>query len=135
MKYNSKFLKSHTFYRMRLQVFRRYNKPIYKIVVVNSRNRIVYTLGYYNPFKINFRSTYKILSKADFTAKIISIDRKNTIIWLNHGVIPSLFLSYILNDMGLLKTHLSFDSDSSHVSFQNFRSEIHQFLPFLFQNL
>jgi len=117
---------------MRLQAYRRYQKPIYKIVVVNQNNRIVYTLGYYNPFKLNFRTTYRSIPKPIFTAKIISIDRHNTLLWLKNGVIPSLFLSSILNDMGLLKTQSSIKPFSE---FTSFRSESLKLLPFLFENL
>lgn len=133
LKYNTRFLKCHTFYYMRLQAYRRYQKPIYKIVVVNQNNRIVYTLGYYNPFKLNFRTTYRSIPKPLFTAKVISLDRHNTLLWLKNGVIPSLFLSFILNDMGLLKTQSS--SSFLFSEFNSFRHESLKLLPFLFENL
>jgi ribosomal protein S16 len=134
IKYNTKFLKSHTFYFMRLQVYRRYQKPIYKIVVVNQNNRIVHTLGYYNPFKINFRTSYRTISQSSFMGKVISIDRYTTMSWLRKGVIPSLFLSFILNDMGLLKTH---SSDSSRFSndFIDFKTEVYKLLPIIIEKL
>jgi ribosomal protein S16 len=118
---------------MRLQAYRRYQKPIYKIVVVNQNNRIVYTLGYYNHFKLIFLTTYRSIPKPLFTAKVISLDRHNTLLWLKNGVIPSLFLSFILNDMGLLKTQSS--SSFLFPEFNSFRHESLKLLPFLFENL
>jgi hypothetical protein len=48
-------------------------------------------------------------------------------------VIPSLFLSFILNDMGLLKTQSS--SSFLFPEFNSFRHESLKLLPFLFENL
>lgn len=137
LKYNTRFFKlRNAAYYMRLQPFRRYQRPIYKIVVVNKNNRIVYTLGYYNPFKINFRTTYRAKTKVDFVAKIISLDRRNTIAWLCLGVIPSTFLCYILNDMGLFKTQLLTDkSKYLDTNFNYLRFEAYKLMPFFFDEL
>jgi len=112
---------------MRLQPYRRYQKPIYKIVVTNQNNRIVSTLGYYNPFKIRFRITYKKLPQPLFAGKVIAIDRTNTLLWLRKGVIPSIFLSFLLHDMGLLKTQ----SSSISNELQIFKKQISKILPIL----
>jgi ribosomal protein S16 len=121
----------HTFYFLRLQAYRRYQKPIYKIVVTNQNNRIISTVGYYNPFKISFRSTYRTLLRADFSAKVIAIDRQQILFWLRRGIIPSVTLSCLLNDMGLLKTHLSQQS----FKFKDFKSRINKSLPTLLDRL
>ena len=132
-KYNTNFLDSYCLYSMRLQVYRRYQKPIYKIVITNSNNRIVKTLGYYNPFKIKFRTTYKSLPQPMFFGKVIALDRLNTLIWLRKGVIiSSPFLCFLLYDMGLIKTQSSSSIDSN---FLNFRKRIHKFLPILIDEL
>jgi len=130
-KYNTRFLTPHTFYFMRLQAYRRYQKPIYKIVVTNQTNRIIATLGYYNPFKISFRSTYRTLLRPNFSAKVIAIDRRQTLFWLRRGIVPSVPLSCLLNDMGLLKTHLSERS----FKFENFKFRINKYLPILLGEL
>jgi ribosomal protein S16 len=130
-KYNTRFLNSHTFYFMRLQPYRRYQKPIYKIVVTNQNNRIVSTLGYYNPFKIKFRISYKKLPQPLFAGKVIAIDRINTLLWLRKGVIPSIFLSFLLHDMGLLKTQ----SSSVSNELQIFKKQINKILPILMDEL
>jgi ribosomal protein S16 len=116
---------------MRLQAYRRYQKPIYKIVVTNQNNRIVSTLGYYNPFKIDFRSTYRTLFRADFSAKIVAIDRQRTLFWLRRGVVPTAPLSCLLHDMGLLKTHLSGRS----FKFEQFKFKVNKCLPLLLGEL
>ena len=126
-KYNTRFLVPHTFYFMRLQAYRRYQKPIYKIVVTNQNNRVISTLGYYNPFKIRFRSTYRTFLRPDFSAKVIAIDRQQTLFWLRRGIVPSVSLSCLLNDMGLLKTHLS----ERALRFEDFKSKINKCLPTL----
>lgn len=132
-KYNTNFLDAYCLYSMRLQVYRRYQRPIYKIVVTNPNNRIVKTLGYYNPFKIKFRKTYKSLPQPMFFGKVIALDRLNTIIWLRKGVIPSSpFLYYLLYDMGLLKTQSSLSVDSKFFIFQK---RIHKLLPILLDEL
>lgn len=130
-KYNTRFLNSHTFYFMRLQPYRRYQKPIYKIVVTNQNNRIVSTLGYYNPFKIKFRITYKKLSQPLFAGKVIAIDRTDTLLWLRKGVIPSIFLSFLLRDMGLLKTQ----SSSVSNELQILKKQVNKILPILSDEL
>lgn len=132
-KYNTHFLDAYCLYTIRLQVYRRYQKPIYKIVVTNPNNRIVKTLGYYNPFKIKFRKTYKSLPQPIFFGKVIALDRLNTLIWLRKGVIPSSpFLFYLLYDMGLLKTQLSSSVD---LNFLEFRKRSRKLLPILLDEL
>lgn len=130
-KYNTRFLTPHTFYFMRLQVYRRYQRPIYKIVVTNQNNRIVSTLGYYNPFKLSFRSSYKTLFHSDFTAKVVAIDRQLTLSWLRRGVLPTASLSCLLYDMGLLKTHLSGKSSK----FAQFKVQVNKCLPIMLGEL
>lgn len=129
---NSKFVKSRSIYKIRLQVYRRYQKPLYKIVVTNPNNRIVSTLGYYNPFKIKFRQTYKDLQHSNFTAKVVAINRVNTLFWLRYGIVPSsTFLYFLLHDMGLLKTQ----SSSTSPNFVNFNNRMYRFSPFLIEEL
>jgi ribosomal protein S16 len=130
-KYSTRFFTPHTFYFMRFQVYRRFQKPIYKIVVTNKNNRVVSTLGYYNPFKIRFRSNYRELLQPEFSAKLLVIDRQQTLIWLCRGVVPTRSLSCLLNNMGLLKTQLS----SRHFEMVNFKSRINKFLPMLLGEL
>lgn len=130
-KYNTRFLAPHTFYFMRLQTYRRYQKPIYKIVVTNQNNRVISTLGYYNPFKISFRSTYRTFLRTGFSAKVIAIDRQRTLFWLRRGIVPSVSLSCLLNDMGLLKTH----SSERSAKFDDFKFRVNKCLPFLLGEL
>lgn len=130
-KYNTRFLTPHTFYFMRLQAYRRYQRPIYKIVVTNHNNRIVSTLGYYNPFKISFRSSYRTLFRADFTAKVVAVDRRLTLSWLRRGVVPTVPLFCLLHDMGLLKTHLSGQS----FKLAHFKFRVNKCLPLLMGEL
>lgn len=119
---STKYLKARNFYHLRFKVYRRYQKPIYKIVVVKPNNRIVYTLGYFNPFKINFRESYRDVSQPLFTAKTIFVDREKTVAWLRAGLIPSVPLCYLLNDVGLLKTRSSNPSKIAD-EFESFRSD------------
>jgi len=129
---NFKFIKSRSIYKIRLQVYRRYQKPLYKIVITNSNNRIVSTLGYYNPFKIKFRQTYKDLQHSNFTAKVVAINRLNTISWLRQGVVPSsAFLYFLLDDMGLLKTQ----SSVAFHRFVNFNARAHRLSTFFLDEL
>jgi ribosomal protein S16 len=130
-RYNTRFLTQHTFYFLRLQAYRRYQRPIYKIVVTNQNNRIVSTLGYYNPFKINFRSSYRTLFRSDLVAKIIALDRQATLFWLRRGVVPTAPLSCLLHDMGLLKTH----SSKRSAKFEHFKFRINKCLPLLMGEL
>lgn len=128
----SKFANSRAIYKIRLQAYRRYQKPLYKIVVTNSNNRIVSTLGYYNPFKIKFRQTYKDLQHSNFSAKVVAINRLHTLSWLRYGVIPSsAFLYFLLDDMGLLKTQ----SSLSFSKFSNFNTKMYRFSPFFIDDL
>jgi ribosomal protein S16 len=129
---NFKFVKSRSIYKIRLQAYRRYQKPLYKIVITNSNNRIVATLGYYNPFKIKFRQTYKNLQHSNFTAKVVAINRLNTISWLRQGVVPSsAFLYFLLDDMGLLKTQ----SSVVFHKFVNFNTRAHRLSTFFVDEL
>lgn len=124
---STKYLKARNFYHLRFKVYRRYQKPIYKIVVVKPNNRIVYTLGYFNPFKINFRESYRDVSQPLFTAKLVSIDHEKTVAWLRMGLIPSIPLCYLLNDAGLLKTRSSKPSKIVD-EFDSFRSDSYKLL-------
>jgi ribosomal protein S16 len=117
---------------MRLELLPRYQHPMYKIVVTNSNNRIVATLGYYNPFKIKFNTTYRDVQTSLFTGKVVAIDRFNTIVWLRKGIVPSsIFLCFLLYDMGLLKTQSS--SLDAKLAYHKWRSR--KRLPFFFEKL
>lgn len=132
MKYNTKFFDAYCLYSMRLQTYRRYQKPIYKIVIVNHNNRIVKTLGYYNPFKIKFRATYKELPFPLFAGKVIALDRFSTLSWLRKGVVPSsIFLCFLLHDMGLIKTQ----SSSLDLKFLIFKKSGRRYFPLLLDEL
>jgi ribosomal protein S16 len=127
IKCSTRYLKARNFYHLRFKVYRRYQKPIFKIVVVKPNNRIVYTLGYFNPFKINFRESYRDVSQPLFTAKTVFIDREKTIAWLRMGLIPSIPLCYLLNDVGLLKTRSSNPSKIVD-EFDSFRVDTYKLL-------
>jgi ribosomal protein S16 len=132
IKYNTNILNSYSSYSMRLEVLSRFQQPLYKIVVTNPNNRIVATLGYYNPFKLKFRTTYRNVQLPLFHGKVVAIDRINTIVWLRKGVVPSsIFLCFLLYDMGLLKTQSS--SLDLKLSYHKWRSK--KRLPFFFEKL
>jgi ribosomal protein S16 len=131
-KYSTNILNSYSSYTMRLELLPRYQHPMYKIVVTNSNNRIVATLGYYNPFKIKFNTTYRDIQTPLFTGKVVAIDRFNTIVWLRKGIVPSsIFLCFLLYDMGLLKTQSS--SLDAKLLYHKWRSR--KRLPFFFEKL
>src|SRR4051812_25192480 len=116
-KYNKQIFYPYNSNFMRLKVYRRHHKPIYKIVVTNKNRGVICTLGYYNPFKINFMLSNREALQTEFTTKVLVLDRHATMAWMRRGVIPSIVLCYLLEQMGLIKTH---SEDSSYVS-QKFR--------------
>lgn len=103
-KYKTEFKKVYNFFNMRLKPYRRYRKPIFKIVVTNKRNRVEKTLGYFNPFEIKFRPIQYDWRKPVMTAKLVILNRENTIYWLKYGALPSRFLFWLLGCLGVLKS-------------------------------
>jgi ribosomal protein S16 len=101
-----KFLSLHTSYYMRLEVYRRHKRPIFKIVVTNHRNRVVACLGYYNPFGVSFKSTYTNLVFSSLKGKTLGIDTLAAAHWLTKDIIVSPFLVVLLEALGLLKVSL-----------------------------
>lgn len=98
-----KFLSLHSSYYMRLEVYRRHKKPIFKIVVTNQRNRVVACLGYYNPFEISLKTTYTSLIFNSLKGKTLGIDVVAVAHWLKKDIIVSPFLGLLLESMGLIK--------------------------------
>lgn len=83
-----------SYYNYRIRLFRsgRYKKPFYKIVIVNSFNRIISQVGYYNPHADGYKN------------KIVGIDRSACLYWiLEKKAIPSVFVFFILQRLSLIK--------------------------------
>lgn len=113
-----KFLSLHSSYYMRLEVYRRHKKPIFKIVVTNHRNRVVACLGYYNPFEISLKTTYTSLIFNSLKGKTLGIDVVAAAHWLKKDIIVSPFLGLLLEAMGLIKFGTDVDGPASF--FQSF---------------
>jgi ribosomal protein S16 len=79
-------------YHIRLLRQGRKKNAFFKIVIVNSKNRIVSSLGYFIPH-----------SSKNFKIKSIGINRNLTILWLLKHAIPSFFILFLFESIGLLK--------------------------------
>jgi len=79
-------------YHIRLLRQGRKKHAFFKIVIVNSKNRIVSNLGYFIP---HFSKRFKV--------KSIGINRNLTILWLLKHAIPSFFILFLFEILGLLK--------------------------------
>jgi len=112
-----KFLSLHSSYYMRLEVYRRHKKPIFKIVVTNQRNRIVACLGYYNPFEISLKTTYTSLIFNSLKGKTLGIDVVAAARWLKKDIIISPLLGLLLEAMGLLKINMGVDEGEGSANF------------------
>ena len=91
MKKNRIFVKYYS-YHIRLLRQGRKKNAFFKIVVVNSKNRIVANLGYYIPH-----------SSKKFRVKSIGINRSLSILWLLKQAIPSFFVFFLFEIIGLIK--------------------------------
>src|ERR1700733_9963017 len=103
-RFDTKIYNSHFYYKLRFVRYSRYQKVFYKLVVVNRYNTILAHLGFYNPFLIGFRISYRKISKSSFFAKVVAINKTQVIYWLNKGAFPTPGVTIILNQMGLFKT-------------------------------
>jgi ribosomal protein S16 len=104
-RFDAKIYNSYFYYKLRFVRYSRYQKVFYKLVVVNRYNTIVAHLGFYNPFLLGFRISYRKALKPFFFAKVVAINKMQVIYWLKKGAYPTPVVSIILNQMGLFKTH------------------------------
>ncbi len=79
-------------YHIRLLRQGRKKNAFFKIVVVNSKNRIIANLGYFIPH-----------ASKKFKVKSIGITRSLAILWLLKHAIPSFFIFFLFEIIGLLK--------------------------------
>lgn len=91
MKKNRIFIKYYS-YHIRLLRQGKKRKVFFKIVVVNSKNRIISNLGYIMPH----------ISKKS-KMKPIGINRVLTISWLLKHATPSYFIFFLFENIGLIK--------------------------------
>ncbi len=91
MKKNKTLIKYYS-YRIRLFQQGRKKNIFFKIVVVNSKNRIIANLGYIVP---HANSKSKI--------KPIGLNRNRCIFWLLKHAVPSYFVFFIFENVGLIK--------------------------------
>jgi ribosomal protein S16 len=91
MKKNKIFVKYYA-YHIRLLRQGRKKNAFFKIVVVNSKNRVISNLGYFIPHSFE-----------KFKVKPIGINRSLTIQWLLKHAIPSFFLLFFFEFVGLIK--------------------------------
>ena len=91
MKKNRLFVK---YYKYQIRLFRqgRKTKSFFKIVVVNSNNRIIASLGYFMPHA----------SKSS-EIKPIGINKSLTIFWILKNAKPSYFIFFLFENLGLVK--------------------------------
>lgn len=105
LRFNTKLYNSYFFYKIRLLRCKHYQRVFYRLVVVNRYNSIVDDLGFYNPFAVSFRLSYRNISKPMFFSKVVGINRPQVMFWLEKGAIVTPIVSIILLQMGLFKTH------------------------------
>lgn len=79
-------------YHIRLLRQGRKKNAFFKIVVVNSKNRIIANLGYFIPH-----------SSKKYKVKLIGINRNLSILWLLKHAIPSFFIFFLFESIGLIK--------------------------------
>jgi ribosomal protein S16 len=91
MRKNRIFVKYYS-YHIRLLRQGKKKKIFFKIVVVNSKNRIVANLGYIMPH-----------GSVNSKIKPIGINRIATILWLLKHAVPSYFIFFLFENIGLIK--------------------------------
>jgi ribosomal protein S16 len=91
MKKNQILVKYYS-YSIRLQRQGRKGKSFFKIVVVNSNNRIIESLGYIMPH----------ISRKN-KVKPIGLNRFKCIFWLIKNAVPSYFIFFLFENLGLIK--------------------------------
>jgi ribosomal protein S16 len=79
-------------YHIRLLRQGRKKNAFFKIVVVNSKNRIVSNIGYFIPHSFK-----------KFKIKSIGINKRLSIFWLLKHAIPSFFILFLFENTGLVK--------------------------------
>ncbi len=99
-KFNKKF-------RIRLERSKRFQYPFYFIVVTNSRDGILKTIGYYNPKRIllreSFTSSYNKYNKLKIGSKLFGVDIRVLCMWLSRGAMPSGRLYRVFKQIGVFK--------------------------------
>lgn len=108
LKFNTRIYNSYFYYKLRLLRCRHYQRVFYKLVVVNRYNSILDHLGFYNPFAVNFHSSYYNISKPLFFAKVFGIDKLRVMSWIVKGAFATPIVSILLSQMGLFKIHSCF---------------------------
>jgi ribosomal protein S16 len=91
MKKNRILVKYYS-YHIRLLRQGRKKNAFFKIVIVNSKNRIIGNLGYFIPHSFK-----------NFKVKPIGINRNLSILWLIKHAIPSFFILFLFENIGLIK--------------------------------
>lgn len=79
-------------YKIRLLRQGKKKRIFFKIVVVNHKNRIVGNLGYLTPHANN-----------DNKLKSIGINRMQVVFWLLKNAVPSFFVFFLFENIGLIK--------------------------------
>lgn len=95
--------KSFFLYKIRFLRCSRFQKVFYKLVVVNRYNTVIRHLGFYNPFAVNFKMTYRKVSKPFFYSKLVAVDKIRVMLWLMKGAVPTPVVSLFFEQMGVFK--------------------------------
>lgn len=106
VKFTYPFLKkSPFFYRLRLELSGSKYHHFFKIVVVNSSNRIVSFIGTYTPHKISFYefpNTGKLYNTY-FFSRTVCLNISLLSYWLEKGLYISPFLCFLFSNFGFFK--------------------------------
>jgi len=138
----------YTGYSMKIRIYGRYLEPIHKIVITNRHNTVVDDIGFFNPFEtyIKIREITEKKFGVEFyssllAGKILSIDVPKMLFWIERGVLPPIFLSYILSDLGLVKTQMYYDYSNFKYGYNlgfnvfSFRKKIREDFLFIISDL
>jgi len=99
--------KYNRIFRIRLERSKRFQYPFYFIVVTNSRDGILKTIGYYNPKQQFYRGSGKLFfnkkNRLKIGSKLFGLNLKLLCSWLLKGAIPNRRLFRVFKYAGVFK--------------------------------
>jgi len=94
----------YNIFKIRLDPIKFQNHLVYKIVVVNNKNRILQHIGYYNPYNLTNNLSFESNILRGLSGSLVILDKKYSIYWLGKcKVVPNVFIQQLFSLAGLLK--------------------------------